>query len=360
MLTHCEARKAGCRAVSILVILAIQARPLPAAAGPDDAKDASDALFYEGVAQLAAGKIPEACATLERSVALLRRGGALLNLALCREKAGDLVAAHALFVEALDVATQDGHPDRAETARRHLDDLRAGLAWIAIIPSPALEIPGLEITCDGAALASKRWSSPIAVSPGAHVVIAAAPARETFEAHVMIPRAGETSSVQIPLLAELPAPLPAPAPAPTPTLAVEPPPPPNEAPGHGRHVGAMVRVDIDPIHPGAVVAVGATYGLFDYMELGASALLGREPGMEPRLTVYFLGRSAVKPLVDVGIPIFFSSGAHAGVRGQAGAQWDFSRHFGVFGQVGGAYFPGAEPGRVRGVFLPSLGVQGRI
>jgi hypothetical protein len=131
-------------------------------------------------------------------------------------------------------------------------------------------------------------------------------------------------------------------------------------PGHGRQLGAIARVDVDPIHPGASVVVGATYGLFDYLELGASALLGREAGIEPQATLFLLGRGAWKPLINLGIPIFLGHGADAGIRGAAGVQWDASRHFGLFGQLGGAYFPGASAGLVRGVLLPSLGAQGRL
>ncbi len=82
--------------------------------------------------------------------------------------------------------------------------------------------------------------------------------------------------------------------------------------------------------------------------------------MEPQLTCYLFESAAWRPLINVGIPVFLSNGADAGVRGAAGVQWDVSRHFGLFGQVGGAYFPSAAPGYVHGVFLPSLGVQGRI
>lgn len=37
-----------------------------------------------------------------------------------------------------------------------------------------------------------------------------------------------------------------------------------------------------------------------------------------------------------------------------------NRHFGVFGQVGGAYFPGAPAGVVQGVLLLGVGVEGRL
>ncbi len=161
----------GGRAVAILSGLALLARPTPADAS--DTKSDSDALFYEGNTLMAQGNAVEACKKFEQSLALMRRGGSLLNLALCHEAAGKLATALPLFVEALQIAGQDGHADRQEIAREHIDALRPKLPWITV--SPTAEPPGLEITIDGVALPRARWGSPTPVDPGAHVVIATAP-----------------------------------------------------------------------------------------------------------------------------------------------------------------------------------------
>src|SRR5262245_26834322 len=87
-------------ATSLLMALALQAHAAIAAADPPDAKAESDQLFYEGNRLMAQGDVAEACERFERSLLLLRRGGTLLNLALCREAAGGIGVAAQLFQEA--------------------------------------------------------------------------------------------------------------------------------------------------------------------------------------------------------------------------------------------------------------------
>jgi hypothetical protein len=205
-------------------------------------------------------------------------------------------------------------------------------------PPPGEETDGLTITLDGIVLSRARWSSPVAVDPGAHVMVATAPGRERFEVGVNAPDADTTQVVRIPALRVL-----------------------GER-SHRFQVGAAARVDFDPIlpHSGACLVLGLTFAVHDHLEMGASALLGHDKGVEPQLTFFVLGRSAWKPLINAGVPIFFVNGARVGVRGAVGVQWDVHRRFGVFTQVGGAYFPNAQQGYLSAVFLPAIGVQGRI
>lgn len=365
MRTSDRDHRGGGRIASTFVTIGLLLRTIPAAAEPAESKSASDALFYEGNTLMAEGRVADACTKFEQSLALVRRGGSLLNVALCQEAAGALAAAAPLFQEALEIAGRDGHPDRQEIARQHLDGLRPKLAWIVVTKTPADELPGLEISCDGALVPRERWGVPTAATPGKHVILASAPGRERFEASVTVGAPGEIHVVQIPLLREPAAPdraarvsdaaLPAPVKAATP-----PPPRDDDALTHRAQIGAIARVDVDPIHIGARAAVGVTFGVVDQLDVGVSALLGRDLGVEPQLTFFFRPRTALKPLINLALPIFFTSGADAGVRGAAGLQWDLTRHIGIFGQVGGAYFPAAQAGYAHGVFLPSLGAQGRI
>ncbi len=128
---------------------------------------------------------------------------------------------------------------------------------------------------------------------------------------------------------------------------------------HLKQFGAFVRGDFQLIDGGAVAVVGVSIGLHDFVEPYVGAILGRDFGFEPGVAVYFL-RGALKPRIDLAVPIFFEDRAYAGIRGAAGAQWDPSRHFGVFLQVGGAVFPNTPAGYTPFSFLPSAGVQGRI
>lgn len=337
------------------------------AAEPASSTTESDELFYEGNTLMTEGKVGEACEKFGRSLALVRRGGTLLNLALCREAAGDLVTAFALFEEALDVAGHDGRAARAETARQHLHDLRARLAWITVTVPAAAALPALEIRIDDALLPPEKWAAPVPLLPGKHVIAASAPGKQRFEFRMTGAKAGEPLSVEIPVLqgaaGDAPPRSVVVAPrdlGPAPDTA-----PPPEAPdptslSHARQVGAQARFDVDPIHPGGRAAVGPVVALGDHFEAGFSVLLGREVGVEPQLTFYVLGRSALKPLVNVGLPVFFADGGQTGIRGAAGLQWDVNRHFGVLGQAGGAYFPRAPAGVARAVLLLAAGVEVRL
>ena len=334
--------------------------------GPDsgsaDAGAGSDRLFYEGIDLLDQGKTAEACDRFDASLRLRRRGGTLLNLALCREALGQLVTALPLFEEALDHATAAGRTDREEIARRHIADLRAKLAWITLRFAPGAEVPGLAITCNGAPVPPDQWQSPIAIMPGTLVVAAAAPGKVRFEQSPTLVSAGDERSVEIPVLP----PAPVPAPEIAPPRAPPPRPAPDTAPmeydlSHRWQVGAIARLDVDPLHPGARAALGLTFGLGESFEIGASALLGKDVGVEPQLTFFVLGRSAYKPLVNVGAPIFFfADRAYPGIRGALGFQWDLNRHLGAFLLVGGAYFPEVPEDWARAIFLPAAGLQGRL
>jgi hypothetical protein len=385
-------RRRGRGAVRILVGLAFTALAGRALAGPpadkadaqadkadaQPGKEEADRLFDEGKELLRQGDLTAACEKLERSLALLRRSGTLLNLARCREMQGNLATAAKRYQEALDIATRDGKTDRQELARQQLDALRPKLSWLTITP-PGGEIPGLVIACDGEALPPDRWGAPMPVDPGEHVVTTSAPGRATSETRVTVGAVADRVAVRIPAPGALPAARPAEAaklaeiaPTRAPGSLREGSPregspregSPREEPGsltHRLRFGATARADVDGIRPGARAAVGLTFGVDDHLEIGASALLGRDLGAEPRLTFFLFERSAWKPLLDAGLPIFFSAdGAHAGVRGAAGVQWDVNAHFGLFAQLGGAYFPSPQKGVAGAVLLHSIGVQGRI
>jgi hypothetical protein len=330
-----ESARATRGAISIVLALALQAPTLGAAADPPDRRSEADRLFYEGKELGEQGRASEACAKLEQSRALLPRSGTLLNLGQCREDEGRHAAALERFQEALRLATLDGNADRQQIARHEIEHLRLEVVWVSVAPPPDEEVPGLTITLDGAVLSPARWSSPVAVDPGEHVMAAIAPGRERFEVGVTAREAGTTQHVRIPVLRAL------------------------DERTHRFQIGAVARVDVDPIHPGARAVLGLTFGVDDHLEIGASALLGHANGVEPQLTL-LLGRSAWKPLINAGVPVFFVDGARVGLRGAVGVQWDVHRHFGVFTQVGGAYFPNAQPGYVSAPLLPALGIQGRI
>ncbi len=170
----------------------------------------ADLRFHEGKALLEQGLVPEACDKLAQSLALARRGGTLLNLAVCRQRQGRHATALELFQEALAVARAEGRADRAEIAERGVLDTRGKLSWLVVTVRPDAGASGLRVTLDGAPIEPSALGSMLAVDPGQHILTAEAPGRRPFEVTVTSGGAGDRRAVEIPVLAgETPAPSPA-------------------------------------------------------------------------------------------------------------------------------------------------------
>ena len=218
----------------------------------------------------------------------------------------------------------------------------------------------VHVEVDGAAIAPAQLAEPIMLDPTEHTVIASLNGVMGTSQHVVLVEGSTIREVVFELGPPAAPVVAAPSAAPGPDTPVE---PVARTLSHRGQPGAVVRLDIDPLHAphqGALVAPGLTYGVVDWLEVGAVALLGKNgKGLEPDVTFLILN-GAWKPLVNVGVPIFLSDGASVGVRGAAGLQWDAVRHFGVFAQVGGAFVPNAPDGYAKAMFLPSVGLQGRI
>jgi hypothetical protein len=116
----------------------------------------------------------------------------------------------------------------------------------------------------------------------------------------------------------------------------------------------FVRVDVDGNDlGGAVAAVGASYGVASSLELGVAALAGANFGAWGGATIY-LGRGHWKPVITVGVPIYFlDSGALLGVHGAVGAEWNVSPHAGFMLEAGVQYYFSAPMEIVDVAFVPS-------
>lgn len=169
----------------------------------------ADERFQEGKALLAQGEVALACQKFEQSLSLLRRGGTLLNLAVCREKQGRYATAMRLFQEALAAATTDKRADREKLARERLAEVRPKLSWIEVKVDPAAPATeGLVITCDDQTIPKDAWGSPMPYDTGSHKVMASAPGRVPFEVSFSLEAPGERRTISIPNLALVPPPEP--------------------------------------------------------------------------------------------------------------------------------------------------------
>lgn len=199
------------------------------AATADDPMARANTLFEDGKKLLDDGHVAEACARFDESYRLAPRGGTLLNLGLCHERDGKLLAARRELRDALAMARRDGRADREPVAREHLAAVEAKLAWIAVTPPPNVGA-GVEIRVDGAPIAPDDWSA-VAVEPGRHVVTASAAGFRAREVTLTLETGGKKESVRFDALEPLSAAPPSPSATPsaiastTPTTIASTPPP---------------------------------------------------------------------------------------------------------------------------------------
>jgi hypothetical protein len=157
----------------------------------------SDDLFYQGKALMEEGRVADACEKFARSVTLVRRGGALLNLAVCKEAEGHYAVAFRYLVEARDIAGKDGRADRVALADAHIANTRTHLSWVTVRPAAGVATQGLSIGFDGEMLSEPSWGTPVPVDPGTHSVTATAPGRAPFEETVVVGPPGDVRAIEV-------------------------------------------------------------------------------------------------------------------------------------------------------------------
>lgn len=206
----------------------------PAVAWAEDAAvtAAADALFRQGRQLYEEKKYADACPKFAESYRLDPATGSLLALASCHEAQGKLASAWAEYNDTAARARREGQNERAEAAKLRAANLEPRLAKLNIAVAPGTQVPGLQITRDGVALAGGALGAPLPVDRGDHTIEASAPGFEKFSKLVKLVD-GASLTVTIPRLAESPkraeaaAPIPAQlppvatpaAPAPTPAAS---------------------------------------------------------------------------------------------------------------------------------------------
>lgn len=179
-----------------LAFAALAMGTLPAFAG----SSLSDELFQQGKALMDQGSFPEACQKFAESLALARRGGTLLNLAVCREEQGLYATALQLLQEAHDVAVRDGRSARVALAEKRIERVRTKLSWLTVKLASGARMSALTLQQDGKELGRDRWGVLQAVDPGQHTIEATAPGRSPFKVTVVVGPAGDEQVVEIPEL----------------------------------------------------------------------------------------------------------------------------------------------------------------
>ncbi len=140
----------------------------------------AQALFTEGRALFAQGKLVEACAKFEESNKADPAFGTQLNLAACYEKLGKTASAWALLV----ALASSGSDERAKYAGERAAQLEPSLSKLTLsVPNaPA----GTEVKRDGVAVSTASYGLAVPVDPGHHVIDATAPGKR-FHREVDVP-----------------------------------------------------------------------------------------------------------------------------------------------------------------------------
>ena len=164
------------RAATIALALAMAT---PARA---DDPAAAEALFQEGRRLVADGNYAEACPKFEESLHHDRAVGTLWHLARCLEETGAIASAWARYREAAAEARKTDEDARERAALHRAKALEPRLPRLTIDVPVEHRVDGLTVTRDGTAIGPGVWGTPLPVDPGTHVIEAAAPGYQPWNA----------------------------------------------------------------------------------------------------------------------------------------------------------------------------------
>lgn len=172
-------------------------RTAPATRTPEELATANS-LFAKGVALQQSNKLDEACKMFESSLHLAPQIGTWLNVADCRERKGELVEAHELYLSAADEASRT-KDRRLAFATQRATAIEAKLVRVKIqVAEPDLK--GLAVEIDTCTLEKSDFGTIRFASPGPIVVRANAPGRKPFLVE-QDGLAGSEVAIEIPALA---------------------------------------------------------------------------------------------------------------------------------------------------------------
>jgi hypothetical protein len=157
----------------------------------------AEKLFQQAKAEMSAGHVAEACATLQAVWNIDHGGGTLLALAICHEKLGRGATALAEFRQARALATEARRDERAHLAEAHAAQLDATVSRLTVVTARA-RIPGLSIELDGARLEPRQWDAALPIDAGDHSIRAVAPGHPDWTASVHAEASGGHLQVELP------------------------------------------------------------------------------------------------------------------------------------------------------------------
>jgi hypothetical protein len=159
----------------------------------------AEALFNEAHKLLASGDIAKACTFFEESRLKDPRWLTLLNLAMCREMAGQLATAWRIFLDA-ERQARKGDTHRHQIALDHANRIEPRLSKLTIKVSPSSRIDRLEVLRDNEILEPAMWNRAVPIDGGYHTITARAPGMVPWSTEITAGTEADQKTVEIPKL----------------------------------------------------------------------------------------------------------------------------------------------------------------
>jgi hypothetical protein len=141
-------------------------RVLPASASDSIPPPTAETLFQQGRELLSSGRVAEACLAFEKSLALERGIGVLLNLGRCYELDNKPASAWHAYQSALEQAALSGDKEREQLASLRRDQVDQLTPRAMVILPLQTNIERIEL--DGKAVELATLSAPFRINPGDH------------------------------------------------------------------------------------------------------------------------------------------------------------------------------------------------
>jgi hypothetical protein len=200
-LSSLSARLPCLLAVALGLFVSAPAWARGVAVGDATAKQRSDVerKLSEGKKLVAKGKFEEAIALFRAAHDIVQSPEATLFIARARRDTGELVAAHADYLTALEEAetaakTETKYESTLTAVRKDLEDLEGVLGKLVIKLVYAPE--GTEVTVDGQPIDAAKLASPLLVAPGTMDVVATAPDGDVSRRQATV-NAGQSATVEL-------------------------------------------------------------------------------------------------------------------------------------------------------------------
>lgn len=316
-----------------------------------DAKADATVLLNDGVALLKAKDYAGALAKFEEAYATYPSPKIFANLASSLKALGRLAEAANYEQRYLD----EGSPDAAnrKAAQKVLAELDAKLGFVTITVQPA---DGAELRIDAGAWTPVGTLATWRVTPGQITVEVRRPGSLLGTNRVLV-KQGATVALELTLEPE---PVAVVEPDPVEPDPVEPERPAEVSPASRGKLGVIARALVDGKVRGWAPLIGAAVSLGDHVQVEGGAILGlNHRGGYLGVAATFLP-GAFRPRVAAGVPVYLDDGMLWAVRGAGGVEWRQGRRLSFVLELGVEYLPAPGMTFESVLFMPTLGVEGRL